>query len=462
MAETANYGLYVSSDSQTKFPDWRKKVAGETNSNMVKIDSVLKEHEDAIGAMDRFFISVSDGKSMIASAITDKGIATAADASFQTMKENILAIESGGGLPEGVYQISVSASTAEGGTVSGGGVASEGMTLTVSANVADGYDFVGWRENGEVVSTDNPYTFTVTGNRALTAAFAFAATMYTVTATIDPAGAGAVTGAGQYQEGATATITATPAEGYTFSGWAENGATVSTDESYTFTVTGNRAFVAVFAEKISRLPEGYTELAYISNPNLGYIRDLGLPKSWGTYKWEMDIETTAYLNGILLGNSVSKYVSSTLTYVDNYLANFTYGIFNACFGSGKAGSINSGSPGRKKIIVEFPSKTFAVNDDSDILSSSISTVDSSSLTSALFARNRKTVSRSGNVTNEYGNSPTNFKLFSLKLTASSGDIYLEYVPCTNPAGIAGVYELVTGKFYSSYDSSKPFEAGPAV
>lgn len=120
-------------------------------------------------AMDRLFTSVSDGKSLIASAITDKGVATAADASFQTMRENILAIENGGGLPEGVYHINVSASTAEGGTVSGGGVASEGMTLTVSANVADGFNFEGWQENGEVVSADNPYTFTVTGDRTLVA-----------------------------------------------------------------------------------------------------------------------------------------------------------------------------------------------------------------------------------------------------------------------------------------------------
>lgn len=46
-------------------------------------------------AMDRLFTSVSDGKSMIASAITDKGVATAQDASFQTMRDNILAIQTG-------------------------------------------------------------------------------------------------------------------------------------------------------------------------------------------------------------------------------------------------------------------------------------------------------------------------------------------------------------------------------
>ena len=122
--------------------------------------------------MEKLFTSVSDGKALIASAITDKGVETAADASFQTMRGNILAIESGGSMPEGVYQINVSASTAEGGTVSGGGVASEGMTLTVSADAAEGYNFEGWQENGEVVSAENPYTFTVAGDRTLVAGFA--------------------------------------------------------------------------------------------------------------------------------------------------------------------------------------------------------------------------------------------------------------------------------------------------
>lgn len=48
MAETVNYGLYVSSDEQTKFLEWREKIAGETDSNMKKIDAALKAHDDAL------------------------------------------------------------------------------------------------------------------------------------------------------------------------------------------------------------------------------------------------------------------------------------------------------------------------------------------------------------------------------------------------------------------------------
>ena len=45
------------------------------------------------------FQSVSDGKALVASAITDMGVETTQDATFAIMAENILAIKSGGGLP---------------------------------------------------------------------------------------------------------------------------------------------------------------------------------------------------------------------------------------------------------------------------------------------------------------------------------------------------------------------------
>lgn len=46
-------------------------------------------------AIDQLFTSVSNGKTEIASAITDKGVSTSADASFATMAENIGKISTG-------------------------------------------------------------------------------------------------------------------------------------------------------------------------------------------------------------------------------------------------------------------------------------------------------------------------------------------------------------------------------
>lgn len=51
------------------------------------------------GAVSELFQSGSEGKSLIASAITAKGVTTGADASFQTMHNNILAISQGTKLP---------------------------------------------------------------------------------------------------------------------------------------------------------------------------------------------------------------------------------------------------------------------------------------------------------------------------------------------------------------------------
>ena len=46
MAETANYGLYVSDDRTELFKDWSEKINGKTNSNMTKIDEALGEKAD--------------------------------------------------------------------------------------------------------------------------------------------------------------------------------------------------------------------------------------------------------------------------------------------------------------------------------------------------------------------------------------------------------------------------------
>jgi len=69
------------------------------------------------------------------------------------------------------YTISVSASPAEGGNVTGGGTYKEGTSATVTATANQNWQFVNWTEGGQQVSTSASYTFTVTGNRTLAANF---------------------------------------------------------------------------------------------------------------------------------------------------------------------------------------------------------------------------------------------------------------------------------------------------
>lgn len=64
-------------------------IAYDTSTSGMTADNVQ-------GAIDELFTSVSDGKSLIASAITDKGVPTAEDATFQQMADNIGQISGGG------------------------------------------------------------------------------------------------------------------------------------------------------------------------------------------------------------------------------------------------------------------------------------------------------------------------------------------------------------------------------
>ena len=52
MSETTNYGLYLEDDASANFMNWREKMNGTDQSNMVKIDTALGEKADKSGAVD--------------------------------------------------------------------------------------------------------------------------------------------------------------------------------------------------------------------------------------------------------------------------------------------------------------------------------------------------------------------------------------------------------------------------
>lgn len=70
---------------------------------------------------------------------------------------------------------------------------------------------------------------------------------YDITATANPVEGGTVAGAGAYNQGTMATLTATPNMGYTFINWTKNGMEVSTNAVYRFTVNEPSSFVANFS-----------------------------------------------------------------------------------------------------------------------------------------------------------------------------------------------------------------------
>ena len=164
------------------------------------------------------------------------------------------------------------------------GSVAENTSVTVTATANPGYHFVNWTNAaGTVVTTDNPYTFTVTSDITLTANFeANPVTQYTVTLNTADATMGTVSpeGATTVNEGESFTATATPLEGYRFVNWTnETGTEVSTANPYTFTVTADVTLIAKFeveiginevtlAQNISLMPnpaDNYIELRVNSN-----------------------------------------------------------------------------------------------------------------------------------------------------------------------------------------------------
>ena len=67
-----------------------------------------------------------------------------------------------------------------------------------------------------------------------------------ITVSSNPSNGGTVTGAGTYDPGTTVTLTATANEGYTFTNWTRNGVVMSTNVSYSFTVSTAAEYVANF------------------------------------------------------------------------------------------------------------------------------------------------------------------------------------------------------------------------
>ena len=149
-------------------------------------------------------------------------------------------------LPKPVYTLTVTANDPAMGTVEGAGTYAEGATATLTATPAAGHQFLNWTVGGETLS-ENPLTLTVTGD--ITAVANFAVIEHTVTATANDPAMGTVEGAGTYEEGATATLTATANTGYAFVSWLVDGETF-TDNPLILTVESDVVIEATFQPSV--------------------------------------------------------------------------------------------------------------------------------------------------------------------------------------------------------------------
>ena len=213
---------------------------------------------------------------------TENGVVVSTQASYTfTVNANRTLVANFTAMPQN-YNISVSANPTNGGTVSGSGTYQEGQSCTVNATANAGYSFTNWTENGNVVSTNARYTFTVTGNRTLVANFTVQS--YTINVAASPNYGGTVSGGGSYNYGQSCTLTATPAANYTFVNWTKQGQVVSTNASYTFTVTESATYLANFQL------DSFTITAN-ANPT-----DAGIITGGGTYDYGQSCTLSATAN----------------------------------------------------------------------------------------------------------------------------------------------------------------------
>jgi hypothetical protein len=182
------------------------------------------------------------------------------------------------------FMINLTYNPAGAGLVYGAGWYNCGSLATVEAVPAEGFYFSSWKESGEVVSNSAEYTFTVSGNRLITAEFiANPCYLYTVSY---PTEGGVTAGEGIYACGSTATLSATPSYGWYFLSWTDEQRVVSSNPVYSFTLEGEKTLVANF----TREPQQFT-ISASPNPAVG-----GLTTGSGIYTQGQNVTLMAESN----------------------------------------------------------------------------------------------------------------------------------------------------------------------
>lgn len=138
------------------------------------------------------------------------------------------------------------------GTVTAASSNFAGEVVNISVDAKPGYFFSGWTSDDVTFTkaSAESTTFTMPANNVTISTTYTTCTQRAVTVVADDDEHGSVDGGGDYCEGASVTVTATPDDGYRFVNWTQGGSQVSTDAVYTFTLSEDISLTANFAVEI--------------------------------------------------------------------------------------------------------------------------------------------------------------------------------------------------------------------
>lgn len=203
-----------------------------------------------------------------------------------------------------------------------------------------------------------------------------------------------------------------------------------------YDLVGGEFYTTPLAEEPVALPSGYTQIAYLQSTGTQYI-DSGV-------KGDSDVRVTADFEITAFGSGTTFIFGAQGTDSIRYTLGMTSaGAFRSDFGtamtSGSAASLNTRYSADKN--------------------GNVCTIGGQTLTSAaatftgttniyLFGRSYSSVSCS------------KIKMYRCKMY-KAGTLIRDFVPCKNPDGVAGLYDIVNGTFYTNQGSGT-FTAGADI
>lgn len=265
--------------------------------------------------------------------------------------------------------------------------------------------------------------------------------LHTIALSANDDALGTVTGGGIVQKNMVVTVSAAPAQSnYQFTHWKENDIDVSQEEEYSFLVEGDRNLEAVFIiSKPSRLPDGYTEVEYIQNANTSSYINTKKRLSGSTQEYTLifSIPTTTKTFHVLSG---------TYFYIQLYSTS-----------KGKLQVYNNNGAGSGGYKVLTPAIEY--NQKITITGSGTKLYLNDTLNTLTYTLYSSGINLPGSAAST--NNICRYYYFKgTRSNTTSANYNFELIPCINPSGVVGFYDLTNAAFIGP--TAGTFIAGPAV